>query len=209
MIAATASAAMNHPASAKMPADFAADAKKPYPQGIQPTPMPEIQQGQIGDLAARGLAIAAGDPLVKTLLDTEPEGSNQLGFEVGLAIDENGTAQGPGKEQFKHDLGFGISKDAYQRAVDFTVDRNANADVFTRGKAVVNSNAAVAAARASMTPPTNAWLGFTICAGIFGKQADGGLGNTLRGPGSNGIRDRLAASSRKGYDAGLAFFKIP
>jgi hypothetical protein len=209
LIAAAATAAMNHPASARMPAAFAAEAKKPFPQGIPPTPMPEIEQGQIGDLAARGLAIAAGDPLVKALLDAEPAGSNQLGFEVGLAIDESGTSPGPQKEKFKHDLGFGVSKDAYQRAVDFTMDRNANADTFARGKAVVNASAAVAAARANLGPASNAWLGFTICAGIFGRTADGGLGSAVRGPGSNGIRDRLAPSSRSGYDAGLGFFKIP
>jgi len=142
------------------------------------------------------------------LYDSEPDGPNRLGFEVGLAIDEDGTSQGPGKERFKQQLGADVSKEAFQRAVDFTMDRNANGAAFLRGTAVLDANPAVAAARARL-PLSNQRLGFTIAAGIFGSRADGGLGNAVRDPASNQMRDRLGASTRIGYDAALQYFNIP
>lgn len=208
LIAATASAAMNHPAGALMPAEFANHAQLIFPQGVPPSPMPTLRGGLVDTLAVRGQLLALGDPLVKALHESEPEGPNRLGFEVGLAVDEGGAMQGPGKEQFKSDLGYGISKDAFQRGVDFHIDRNANESVFIRGSAVLAANSSVATARASL-PVSNQWLGFTIAAGLFGNKADGALGNTLRGPGSDGIRNRLAPATRIGYDAALAFFKSP
>jgi hypothetical protein len=207
LIAATASAAMNHPASAKMPAVFAADSHQAFPQGIPPSPMPELEKGMINSLQERGRIIAQSDPLLMSLHDLEPVGANRSGFEVGLAVDEGGTAQGPGKEKFKNDLGTGFSKEAFQRAVDFMMDRNANADTASRGSAAVAANAAATAARAKL-PLSNQWLGFNIAAGLFGSVADGALGHTLQGPGSNKIRERLGASARVGYDSARAFYGV-
>ena len=178
IVAAAASAAMDHPASAKMPAVFANEKNQKFPQGFPPTPMPELAKGTIATLAARGKIIARSDPLLSALYELEPVGLNLLGFEVGLAIDEGGTLQGPGKEKFKNELGVGVSKEAYQRA-DFTIDRNANSDIATRGSAAVAANPEATAARAKL-PMSNQWLGFNIAAGLFGKVTDGALGNTLR-----------------------------
>jgi hypothetical protein len=64
LIAAAASAAMNHPASAKLPAVFAAATNQTYPKGIRPDPMPALNLGQLSALAARGRAARAGRPAV-------------------------------------------------------------------------------------------------------------------------------------------------
>jgi hypothetical protein len=116
--------------------------------------------------------------------------------------------QGPGKEKFKQDHLNDFDPGAYQRAVDFMVDRNANADIASRGARAVAAKPDATAARARL-PLSNQWLGFNIGAGLFGSRADDALGHTLQGPGSNQIRERLSAAARLGYDAALSFYKVP
>ena len=208
IIAAAASAAMDHPASAKMPAVFAADTKQTYPQGIRPDPMPALNLGNLSAFAARGEQLALNDPLLTALRNVEPVGPSRRGFDIGLAVDEAGTAQGPGKEKFKQDHINDFDTGAYQRAVDFTMDRNANADIAARGATAVAGKPEATAARAKL-PLSNQWLGFNIAAGLFGSVADGALGNASRGPGSNRIRERLSGPARLGYDAALSFYHVP
>lgn len=208
IIAAAASAAMNYTASAKMPAAFAADTKQAYPQGIRPDPMPALNLGQLSALAARGQQLALGDPLVGSLRDLEPVGPGRRGFEIGLAVAEDNSLQGPDKEKFKQDHINDFDPGAYQRAVDFEVDRNANADIAARGSTAVAAKPEATAARAKL-PLSNQWLGFNIGAGLFGPLADGAMHHTSQGPGSNKIRERLSAAARIGYDAALSFYQVP
>jgi hypothetical protein len=207
VIAGAASAAMNHPASAKMPAAFAQAIGQAYPQGLKPNPMPTLNLGDLATMAARGARLAAGDLLLSALRDMETAGQAQRGFDIGLALAESQNLQGPGKEKFKQDHVNDFSSGAYQRAVDYMIDRNANRDLASRGAAAVQALPDALAARAAL-PLSNQWLGFNIAAGIFGA-APLAHGNTLRGPGSNGIRDRLSGASQLGYDAALSFYRIP
>jgi hypothetical protein len=207
LIGLAASTAMNHPESAKMPADFAEENKVPFPQGIPPTPMPEVEQTMVTALAVRGKELSAGDPLLAILHDAEPEGPNRLGFEIGLGIADGQILPGTGKDAFVSGLEYGVSKEACQRGIEFTVDRNREIVHFTKGSAVIANNPAVAAARNQLQPASNKWLGFAIAAGIFGKTADGGDGNTALGPGSKAILNSLGGDAQIGFKAALGFFK--
>lgn len=207
IIASAASAAMDHPGSAKMPAAFAAGINQAYPQGVRPEPMPALNLGQLSALAARGEQLTRGDPLLTSLREVEPIGVVRRGFDIGLAVAETHTLQGPGKEKFKQDHISDFDPNAYQRGVDYMIDRNANADIAARGSAAVAANAETTAARGRL-PPSNQWLGFNIGAGLFGPDPIA-LGHTLQGPGSNRIRDGLSGAARLGYNAALSFYKIP
>lgn len=169
---------------------------------------PPPDDDTLNGLQQRGRVLAQADPLLQQIYQNEPDGPNRLGFETGLASNENDTGQGPNKERFKNQLPSGVSKAAFQRAIDYTVDRNANQVVFLQGQAVVAANPGVMAARQAL-PLGNQWLGFTIAAGLFGNPADGGMGRTQRGPTSNHIREMLSPASRLGYDAALSYLGIP
>ena len=164
--------------------------------------------GQLADFAAIGEKLALNDPLLTALRDAEAEGPARKGFDIGLAVAGSDTLQGPGKEKFKTDHINEFDPAAYQRAVDYTVDHNANADFAARGSVAVTKRPDAVSARAKL-PLSNQWLGFNIAAGIFGSRDDGAQGNTAQGPGSRHIRELLSASSRLGYDAALSFYKIP
>lgn len=207
-ITSAASAAMDHPATAKMTAVFATDEGIAFPQGIDPSPMPFLNLGSLSTMAARGETLARGDPLLSAIRRLEPPGSAQKGFDIGLAISEGQWAQGPGKEKLKLDHANDFDQGAYQRAVDYQVDRNANPELALKGDAVVAARPDAAAARAKL-PVGNQWLGFDIAAGLFGSRADGALGHTAQGPGANHIRDTLSGNSRLGYIAAVAFLQIP
>jgi hypothetical protein len=157
-------------------------------------------------LALEGERIAKVDPLCNLIRDEEPELSRR-GFDIGLAIDPTGTLQGPRKEDFKKTLPAG-EQAAYQRGVDFHIDRNATRPLSFLGAAVLAANVEALAARETL-PVGNSWLGFNIAAGHFGSKSDGGLGNTAQGPGSREVKSHLSAAAKIGYDAALTFFKIP
>src|ERR1022692_4674475 len=82
--------------SARTPADFASAAGKVYPQGVPPTPMPTLEKGLQGILAAKGEAMASNDPLVAALRDLEPAGPSRVGFDIGMAAVGEQTLWGPG-----------------------------------------------------------------------------------------------------------------
>ena len=66
--------------------------------------------------------------------------------------------------------------------------------------AVIKADPDVAAARALRQPAGLYWLGFDIGTGVFGDPALGAIGSTLRGPGSERIRESLDADGRQGFD---------
>src|ERR1035441_879410 len=85
LVGSAASQAINDPSKAMTPAAFASAAGKVYPQGVPPTPMPTLEKGLQGILAAKGEAMASNDPLVAALRDLEPAGPSRAGFDIGMA----------------------------------------------------------------------------------------------------------------------------
>ena len=57
---------------------------------------------QLDELASKGEAIAASDPLSAELRSRQAEGAGQHGFDIGMAAAEGQTAPGPGKQRI-HD----------------------------------------------------------------------------------------------------------
>jgi hypothetical protein len=207
LVAATASRAMNDATKAVTPAEFARQKGLAYPQGVPPMPMPTLAKGMLDVLAAKGEVIVNADPLAKALRDREPEGPSRRGFHIGMAAAEGQTLPGPGKQKIQDSLP-PAEQVGYAIAVSFSLERNRNVDLATRGAAIAGLDAAVAAAR-SASPSIFYWLGFDIATGIFGDPALGAQGNTLTGPGSLGIRNALSSEAQRGFDNAIQFHLGP
>jgi hypothetical protein len=201
LVAAAASQAMNDATKAVMPAEFARQIGKPYPQGVPPTPMPALEKGMLDILAIKGAALASADPLAAALRNREPEGASRRGFDIGMAIAEGHTLPGPGKQKI-HDTLRPDEQGGFSTAVAFSLERNRNAELAAKGAAIAGANPSVAAARCA-NPSVFYWLGFDVATGIFGDPAQGALGNTLTGPGSMAIRDALSVDGRMGFNASV------
>ncbi|MEJ1965461.1 MAG: FG-GAP-like repeat-containing protein [Gammaproteobacteria bacterium] len=154
-------------------------------------------------LATRGGAITAMDPLSVELRRRQAGGAAQRGFDVGMAAAEGQTLAGPGKQRI-HDSLSPAEQPGFEAAVEFSLERNRNADVAATGAAIAAKDPRVAAARASESDVFY-WLGFDIASGIFGDPALGARGNTATGPGSLGIRNALGAAGQRGFDASVRF----
>ena len=76
------------------------------------------------------------------------------------------------------------------------------------GKAVVKANPSIAAAFNDL-PVSNQRLGFIIAAGQFGKVADGGNNDGDQGGKSRDLRNGLSPDVQRGFDAAVAFLRIP
>jgi hypothetical protein len=171
----------------------------PPPPALNFTKHLQTELGNV--LIAKGEAIANQDPLALLLRD-QP-GHSRSGFVIGLAAAENQTLPGPGKDRLRDSLAL-ADRDSFQQAVEFSLDKNNNLELAAKGAAIVERDQAVADAR-RLLPLSVAWLGFNIATGLFGKAAEGALGHTAEGPGSNAIRDHLSPDGQKGYRAGVAF----
>lgn len=167
--------------------------------------LPERVPDQVEAMAQEGARIAKLDPLCTLIRNAEPEASRR-GFDIGLALNPNDTAQGPGKEKFKLTLP-PAEQAACQRGIDYHIDRNFAATLVTQGKAVIEKNSAAKAARDAL-PPDNGQLGFTIAAGQFGSVSDGGSGDTDLGGKSFDLRNRLSLDAQRGFDVAVNFFKV-
>jgi hypothetical protein len=200
-VAAAASQAMDDVSKAVTPAEFASKIGKPYPQGVPPTPMPTLEKGLQGVLAAKGEAIAKADPLFAALRDQQPAGPCRLGFDIGAAVSEGHTLWGPGKQKLMEDLD-PAQQLGFMTAVTFAIERNNNADAAAKGAAVADGDPEVKAAR-SRQPSIFSQLGFNIATGIFGDPALGAQGNTIIGSGSREIRSKLSPDGQKGFDAAV------
>ena len=120
-------------------------------------------------------------------------------FNIGMAVAEGDTLPGPGKQSI-HDALAASEQRAFQIAVWYSIDRNANSELAAKGAAIAEIDPTVAEARKAMSDPFY-WLGFDIATGIFGDPALGAKGNTAKGPGSTKIRDGLnPESAREGFD---------
>jgi hypothetical protein len=201
LIASAASAAMNHPGSAKMPAAFALERGKTFPLGIPPTPMPELEKGLLGVLAARGQRIALRDPLLTAMREFEPEGDSRLGFDVGLGIAKDQTAWGPGKQRAIDDLPL-TQKDSAERSAHFAVIRNVVMNFALQGAAVARGDARPEAENLRRTePPGYFTLGFHVASALFANAGLGGKGLIRPDPQSNELRRSLPAEGIRGFDA--------
>jgi hypothetical protein len=201
LVADAASAAINDPAAAMMPAAFAAKAGRAYPQGLPPSPMPELDKGLRGVYAAKGQRMAMADPILTAMREREPEGPSRVGFDMGVALCENHTLWGPGKQHFVDALS-PAEQVGCMNAANFAIMRNANLDLATKGAAIAAQEVApdIVAGRA-VEPPGIYTLGFDIATAIFGNPALGAHGNTATGPGSLGIRGGLGVQGQRGFDA--------
>ncbi len=154
-------------------------------------------------LATKGPAIAAEDPLFTELRNRQPEGVSRDGFDIGLAASEGQTAPGPGKQRI-HDSLTPEQRAGFEIAVAFSLERNSNADLASRGAAVAAADSMVAGTRTD-DPDVFYWLGFDIVTGLYGKADLGALGYTATGPGAYKIRDALGEAGQRGFNAAVYF----
>jgi hypothetical protein len=122
-----------------------------------------------------------------------------------MAAWEGNTAPGPGKDRIRDSLS-SAEQGGFNKAAQFSLDRNGNFNFATKGASIAQVDPIVAKAR------TNAsvfyTLGFDIATGIFGDPALGGQGNTLEGLGSQGIRDGLSIDGQRGFRASVDLYLV-
>jgi hypothetical protein len=167
-------------------------------------PAPLVPDGpSTEELAAKGAAIAAADPLATMLREEQPEGPIRTGFDIGMGAAEGNTAWGPGKQQILQSLP-GAQQEGFKVAMSYALDRNRNMDLAVIGAAIAEGDPSVATPR-NRQPDARYRLGFDIASGLFGDPGLGAKGNTATGPGSMAIRDALGAIAQRGFNAGVAF----
>lgn len=166
--------------------------------------IPVLDEAWRVEHAARGEALVNLDPMALALRDQWQNAEKVRAFNIGMAVAEGQTALGPGKQAI-HDALAVSEQRAFEMAVWYSIDRNANAALADIGAAIANADPAVAEARTGMSDPFY-WLGFDIASGLFGDPALGSVGNTEMGPGSTRIRDGLnPASAREGFNDAVKF----
>jgi hypothetical protein len=191
-VARAASAALQHPRDATLPALSAS----------APT-MPKRREGESDALAAAGESLVSADALAAALCGGQPAGAARRGFYVGMAAMNGHTLWGPGAQSIKDSLD-PAGQIGFAEAAAYCLQRNNNSDVARRGAAVLSADPAAKAGQAAL-PLGLAWLGFAVASGIFGNPALGALGNTATGPGSLGIRGSLDTDGQRGFDSAVAF----
>ena len=160
------------------------------------------QAQTMDELAVRGAEVASADPLAVELRNRAPDEETRRGFDIGMAAAEGQTLPGPGKQKI-HDSLPQSQQGGYDAAVSFSLQRNRNAKAAATGATIAGADPAVAQARTA-DPDVFYWLGFDIASGIFGDPALGAAGNTVMGPGSQGIRNALNPAAQRGFTASVA-----
>jgi len=168
------------------------------------TRLPRLAKAPDDALAARGRVLADQDPLASLIRSQQTGAAAQLGFDTGMGVAEGQTLPGPGKQRI-HDSLPPDQQRGFALAVQFTVDRNRNLDLATRGAAVAAKDPQVAAARVRDPDPFFT-LGFDIAAGHFADAVAGGEGSTMEGPGSAAVRDALSPAGQQGFRAAVDLF---
>ncbi len=163
---------------------------------------------KIMDLAPKGAEIARLDPLAVALRNQQVDDVARRGFDIGMAAAEGHTAQARQTGNTRHawigEFGGADAQRGYDAAVAFSIERNMNADFARRGAAVAAADPVVAVMRPAESDVFYR-LGFDIATGIFGDPKLGAQGNTSKGPGSLGIREKLSDAGKKGFDAAADF----
>jgi hypothetical protein len=155
------------------------------------------------ELARRGELLATEDPLAFALRSQQPMGAARTGFDIGMAVTDGQTANGPGKQRIHDALG-AVEQSGFEAALNFSMERNRNGELAARGAAVALSDPAVAKAQGV---EVNVFyrLGFDIASGIFGDPALGALGTPVAGPTELAVRNALSPSAQRGFSASMAF----
>jgi hypothetical protein len=162
---------------------------------------PGLESQCRAELATHGEAIANKDPLTAELRRRTRNDASRRGFDLGMAVAQNDTLPGPGKQRI-HDALSGVEQAAYDAAVSFLLQRNKNAELAATGAAIAAQDPVVAKAR-TVDSDVFYCLGFDIASGIFGDPALGARGNTAVGPGSLGIRDGLSSAAQRGFNGAV------
>lgn len=126
-------------------------------------------------LAARGEILTNQDQLAIELRDSLPQPDAPRGFYIGMAVAEEQTAPGPGKDKTCVSLPSGAERGACALAVRFSVDRNKYADLAKNGAAISRTDPSIAAIRNARDDAFYK-LGFDI--GLASAE-----GHTAEGPG--------------------------
>lgn len=147
-------------------------------------------------LAARGEALANQDPLAVELRNQQPGDPARRGFDIGMGVAEGHTLPGPGKDGICASLSADEPRGC-SIAVSFSVERNRNAVLASRGAAIAKADPDVAAAR-NATSDVFYKLGFDI--GLAAAE-----GQTQPGPGKDRLRDSLLPALRGGFSDAVSF----
>ena len=150
----------------------------------------------VNALAARGEAIANEDPLAVELRNQQPEGPARRGFDIGMGIADGQTLPGPGKDRICASLNPAEGRGC-RIAVLFSVERNRNAVLASKGAAIATADPD-AARRRNATSDVFYRLGFDI--GLAAAE-----GQTLPGPGKDRLRDSLLPTLREGFSTAVSF----
>jgi hypothetical protein len=142
----------------------------------------------------------APDPMVAELRKRQPV-ANQPGFDMGMKAAQGQTVWAPRDEQTAASLSPPL-QEGFKVAFSFSLDRTRNAKLAAVGANIASIDPAVMQARTS-DGDVRAWLGFDIASGIFGSPVNGGLGNTVAGPGAMQIRNALSVPAQRGFDASM------
>jgi hypothetical protein len=196
LVAKAASFAIDNVKEAMTPADFAKLRGISFPQGVPPTPMPTMQKGAMDVFAAKGEALASTDPLATILREREPAGPSRRGFDIGMGVWDGNTLPGSGKDKI-HDGLSPAEQIGFGSAAAFSMDRNKNIELASKGASIAKTDPLVAKARSNASVLFT--LGFDIAAGHFGDVALGGDGSTLEGPGSLAIQNGLSSDGQRGF----------
>jgi hypothetical protein len=155
------------------------------------------------ETAKRGEILANQDPLALALRNQQSAGAGQRGFDIGMAVSEGQTANGPGKQRIHDELG-AAERVGFEAALNFSLERNRNADLAARGAAVSLADPVVAQAH-NGEANVFYWLGFDIATGLFGDPALGAMGVAVAGPAEMAIRNTLSAPAQRGFNASINF----
>jgi hypothetical protein len=158
---------------------------------------------KLTDLAPRGAVLAGQDSLAAEFRAQHPDGPARLGFDIGMAVAEGDTADGPGKQAKGKSLNQS-EQGGFADAVSFSVQRNANKEFAEKGAAVAKADKVVGVLRNAETDVFYR-LGFDIATGLFGNPKLGAAGHTAEGPGSTAIRNSLNEAAKRGYDAAVKY----
>ena len=188
----------------------------PGKDGIRDSLSPDGQEGftiavnfslarnrkKLTDLAPRGEEIANEDPLALELRRLQPDDSARLGFDIGMAAAEGQTLPGSGKQKI-HDSLYLAEQAGFAMAVDFSLERNRNAGLASKGAAIAKVDPLVALYR-TVTPRLRRTrdvfyqLGFDI--GLAAAE-----GQTLPGSGKQKIHDSLSPLAQSGFATAVTF----
>ena len=157
---------------------------------------------KLTDLAPKGEEIANEDPLALKLRNLQPDDAARLGFDIGMAAAEGQTLPGPGKQKI-HDSLYVAEQAGFATAVAFSLERNRNADLASKGAAIVKVDPLLALAARTLVSFRRQrdvfyQLGFDI--GLGAAE-----GQTLPGPGKQAIHDSLSPIAQTGFATAVTF----